>query len=231
MRPIRLAILIVALALVAGVVYMAVNRPAETATPKGPVHISVASAIAAEPWVSAAAKEFSGKEYDLNGVRRKVTVEVYPLDGVTALNKWANGEFQTPPTAWVAESRDWVNQANAVAADHYQQDLFLAGGEYRDQSVALSPEIWTIFKSRAVVLEQKFGKPLDWQVAHAAATSSGWAYLGGDGAWGRFKLVIPHPKRDPAGLAAMVSAAGAYYQKPAVSADELNEPQFLSWLK
>ncbi|MDO8688603.1 MAG: substrate-binding domain-containing protein [Dehalococcoidia bacterium] len=233
MRPIRLVILIVALALVAGVAYMATNRPAGQTLPvqSGPVHISIASAVAAEPWVSAAAKVFSGKEYELNGARRKVTVEVFPLDGVTALNKWASGEFQTPPTAWVAESRDWVNQANAVASDHYSQDIFLAGGQYRDQSVAMSPEVWAIFKSRATVLEKKFGKPLDWNVVHAAAVSRGWADLGGDPSWGRFKLVIPHPKRDPAGLAAMVSAAGSYFDKPAVSTEELQNAGFLRWLK
>ncbi len=231
MRPTRLILLAAALAFAAGIVYMAVNRPTEPSKPTGPVHISVASAIAAEPWVSAAARQFSGKEYELDGVRRKVTVEVYPLDGVTALNKWAGGEFQTPPTAWVAESRDWVNQANAVSADRYKQDIFLAGGVYRDQSVAMSPEVWAVFKSRATALERKFGRPLDWEVARAAAVSSGWAELGGDGAWGRFKLVIPHPRRDPAGLAAMVSAAGAFYKKPAVSAEELNSPAFLKWLK
>lgn len=231
MRPIRLVIFIAVLALVAGIVYMLTNRPAELARPSGPVRISVASAIAAEPWVSAAAKQFSGKKYELEGVQREITVEVYPLDGVTALNKWAAGEFQTPPTAWVAESRDWVNQANAVAVDRYKQDIFLAGGPYRDQSIALSPEVWAVFKSRAQVLERKYGRPLDWEMAHEAAVSSGWADLGGEASWGRFKLVIPHPKRDPAGLAAMVSAAGAYYDKPAVSAEELNNPQFLAWLK
>lgn len=210
---------------------MVTNGPAEMAKPTGPISVSVASAIAAEPWVTEAARQFSGKEYEVDGVRRKVAVEVYPLDGVTALNKWASGEFQTPPTAWIAESRDWVNQANAVAVDHYKQDIFLAGGQYRDQSVALSPEVWAVFKSRATVLEKKFGKPLDWEMAHAAATSMGWAALGGEESWGRFKLVIPHPKRDPAGLAAMVSAAGAYYKKPSVSADELKGPLFLTWLK
>ena len=231
MRPIRLVIVIVVLAFVAGIIYMVTNSSAEPARATGPVRISVASAIAAEGWVSAAAREFSNKEYDLNGVRRKVSVEVYPLDGVTALNKWAGGGFQTPPTAWIAESRDWVNQANAVAADYYKQDIFLGGGPYRDQSVSLSPEIWAIFKSRADVLESKYRKPLDWQVAHSAATSKNWAELGGDPTWGRFKLVIPHPKRDPAGLAAMVSAAGAYYEKPAVSTEELSDKKFLSWLK
>lgn len=235
MRPTRLVFLIVVLAIVAGIVYMLMNQPesgpAEPPKATGPINISVAVAIAAEPWVSAAAREFSGKEYEIDGVKRKVSVEIYPLDGVTALNKWASGEFQTPPTAWIAESRDWVNQANAVASDHYKQDIFLAGGQYRDQSVAMSPEVWAIFKSRADVLEKKFGRPLDWDVAHSAAISKGWAEFGGDSAWGRFKLVIPHPKRDPAGLAAMVSAAGAYYKKPAVTADDLKDPRFLAWLK
>ena len=178
MRPIRLVIVIVVLAFVAGIIYMVTNSSAEPAKATGPVRISVASAIAAEGWVSAAAREFSNKEYDLNGVRRKVSVEVYPLDGVTALNKWAGGGFQTPPTAWIAESRDWVNQANAVAADYYKQDIFLGGGPYRDQSVSLSPEIWAIFKSRADVLESKYRKPLDWQGAHSAGTSK---ELGGRG--------------------------------------------------
>jgi hypothetical protein len=236
MRPTRLLILIVILAFVAGIAFMVTNQPAtpkQIEAPKetGPVRVSVAAAVAAEPWVSAAAKEFSGKEYLLNGVKRLVTVEVYPLDGVTALDKWSKGEFQTPPTAWVAESRDWVNQADAVASDRYKQDIFLAGGPYRDQSVALSPEVWAVFKSRADVLEKKFGKPLDWEVAHSAAVSAGWESLGGDKAWGRFKLVIPHPKRDPAGLAAMVSAAGAYYNKPAVSTEELQNAGFLTWMK
>lgn len=231
MRPTKLVLLIVAMTFVAGILYMVANRPSEPAKPTGPIQVSVACAIAAEPWVSAAARGFSNKEYELDGVKRKVTVDVYPLDGVTALNKWANGEFQTPPTAWVAESRDWVNQANAVSADRYMQDIFLAGGQYRDQSVAMSPEVWAVFKSRAEVLQKKFGKPLDWDVAHTAATSKGWAELGGEGSWGRFKLVIPHPKRDPAGLAAMVSAAGAYYKKPSVSAEELSSPKFLEWLK
>lgn len=231
MRPTRLILLVAILAFAAGVIYLLVNRPATVARPTGPISISVASAIAAEPWISAAAKQFSGKDYDLDGVKRRITVEVYPLDGVTALNKWAGGEFQTPPTAWVAESRDWVNQANAVASDRYKQDIFLAGGPYRDQSTALSPEVWAVFKSRADVLQKKYGKPLDWEVAHSAAVSRGWSELGGEAAWGRFKLVIPHPKRDPAGLAAMVSAAGAFYQKPAVSADELANPRFLQWLR
>jgi hypothetical protein len=236
MRPTRLAILILILAFAAGVVYMVTNQssaPKQIEAPKeqGPVHVTVAAAVAAEPWITAAAREFSGKEYDLDGVKRQITVEVYPLDGVTALDKWSKGEFQAPPTAWVAESRDWVNQANAVASDRYKQDIFLAGGPYRDQSVALSPEVWAVFKSRADVLEKKFGRPLDWEVVHSAATSTGWDALGGDKSWGRFKLVIPHPKRDPAGLAAMVSAAGAYYKKPAVSTEELQSPAFLSWLK
>ncbi|MDO8670446.1 MAG: substrate-binding domain-containing protein [Dehalococcoidia bacterium] len=207
------------------------NNPVKLVTPSGPIKITIASAVAAEPWISAAAKAFSGKEYMVNDRKQQILVEVFPIDGVTALAKWANGEFQTPPTAWVAESRDWVNQANAVAADRTKQDIFLAGGQYRDQSVSMSPEIWAIFKSRSDVLQKKFGRPIDWQVVYLAATSKGWADLGGSSAWGRFKLVIPHPKRDPAGLAAIVSAAGAYYDKPAVSADELKDLKFLAWLK
>lgn len=207
------------------------TSPSEPAPATGPIKITIASAVAAEPWISAAAKQFSGREITVNEQKRQILVEVFPIDGVTALNKFANGEFHTPPTAWVAESRDWVNQANAAATDRTKQDIFLAGGQYRDQSVAMSPEIWAVFKSRSDILEKKFAKPLDWKVAHAAATSKNWADLGGDPAWGRFKLVIPHPKRDPAGLAAIVSAAGAYYDKPAVSAEELKDAKLLKWLR
>ena len=36
---------------------------------------------------------------------------------------------------------------------------------------------------------------------------TGWREVGGSGEWGYFKLIVPHPRKNIGGLAAMVSAA------------------------
>ena len=233
--PTRLLVaLVVGIVLIAGaIVFRQVGPGAAPAKPSA-VTVRIVSALPAEPWVSAAAQTYNGENHTVEGA--KVTVEVVPMDGITALNRWTRNDFDTIPTVWLAETRDWVNQANTQIAESRGQDVFLAGGEYRDQPVALSPEVWAVFKSRYDVLKDHFaqslsGRDLSWQEMHQAATSPNWVALGGKPEWGRFKLVVPHPKRDPAGLAAMVGAAGAYYGRAGVSTDDLTDPKFLQWLQ
>ena len=233
--PTRLLLVLVAgVVLIVGAVIWRQAAPGGSLAKPREVTVRIVSALPAEPWVSAAARAYNGERHSVDGAM--VKVEVVPMDGVTALNRWAKNDFDVIPTVWLAETRDWVNQANNLVVESLGQDIFLAGGEYRDQPVALSPEVWAIFKSRYDALKSTYakelgGKDLSWQQMHAAATSPDWVSLGGKAEWGRFKLVIPHPKRDPAGLAAMVGAAGAYYNRAGVSTEDLTDPKFLAWLQ
>lgn len=233
--PTRLLLVLVAgVVLIVGAIVWRQAAPGGSLAKPREVTVRVVSALPAEPWVSAAAKAYNGENHSVDGA--KVTVEVVPMDGVTALNRWAKNDFDAIPTVWLAETRDWVNQANNLVVESRGQDIFLAGGEYRDQPVALSPEVWAIFKSRFDALQAKYakelgGRDLSWQQIHAAAVSPDWVSLGGKAEWGRFKLVIPHPKRDPAGLAAMVGAAGAYYNRAGVTTEDLTNPKFQAWLQ
>jgi hypothetical protein len=240
--PTRLLLVLVAgVVLIVGAIVWRQAAPGGSLAKPRDVTVRVVSALPAEPWVSAAAKTYNAQSHSVDGA--KVTVEVVPMDGITALNRWSKNDFDQIPTVWLAETRDWVNQANSIVAESKGQDIFLAGGEYRDQPVALSPEVWAVFKSRYDALKSYYsqskagalqltgGQELSWQQLHDAALKSSWQDLGGKTDWGRFKLVIPHPKRDPAGLAAMVGAAGAYFDRAGVSTEDLTNPQFQKWLQ
>ena len=61
--------------------------------------------------------------------------------------------------------------------------------------------------------------------------AGGWPELGGDPAWGFFKLVVPNPRKNVGGLAAMVAAAGEYYNKPNITVEDVTNPEFQKWLK
>jgi Ca-activated chloride channel family protein len=110
------------------------------------------------------------------------------------------------------------------------RDVFLTDGEYRARPVAISLFTWGIYQSRAAVLEERFGE-IDWETIHTAATARrGWPELGGDPAWGFFKLVVPNPARNVGGLAAMVAIAGEYYGRTDISVADVTNPEFQEWL-
>jgi ABC-type Fe3+ transport system substrate-binding protein len=81
------------------------------------------------------------------------------------------------------------------------------------------------------VLRSKYGE-IDWRAIHdAAIAKGGWPELGGSADWGYFKLVVPNPRRNVGGLAAMVAAAGEYYGRTDISVADITNAQFQQWLK
>ena len=218
--------------------------------PAGPIQVRVMTALPVEPWVRAAAKAFNDEQHKLPGTDSVMQVEVVAMDGLTALGKWDRDEFgslgdRDPaslseeekallarfPTVWIPDSRYLVELGNATYKERLGRDVFLTDGEYRARPLALSLFAWGIYQSRANVLEQKYGN-IDWQSIHdAAIAKGGWPELGGDPAWGFFKLVVPNPRKNVGGLAAMVAAAGEYYDRTDISVEDVTKPEFQTWLK
>jgi ABC-type Fe3+ transport system substrate-binding protein len=213
------------------------------------VQVRVLTALPIEPWVAAAAADFNAGDNSIDGV--PIEVEVVAMDGLTALGRWDRNEFgalpadRRPedlteeeraqlegfPTAWIPDSRYLVELANAAYKERLGRDVFLTDGEYRARPIAISLFTWGLYNSRAGVLEEKFGK-IDWSTIHDAATTpGGWPELGGDPAWGFFKLVVPDPNRNIGGLAAMIAMAGEYYGRTNISVEDVTNPQFQQWLK
>jgi hypothetical protein len=208
------------------------------------------TALPVEPWVRAAAKAFNDEQRKLPGTDSTIQVEVVAMDGLTALGKWDRDEFgslgdRDPeslsedekallarfPTVWIPDSRYLVELGNATYKERLGRDVFLTDGEYRARPLALSLFAWGIYQSRANVLEQKYGN-IDWQSIHdAAIAKGGWPELGGDPAWGFFKLVVPNPRKNVGGLAAMIAAAGEYYDRTDISVEDVTRPEFQTWLK
>ena len=193
------------------------------------IEVRVVTALAVEPWVTEAAKSYNASNPKLEG--RPIHVTIIPIDGLSALARYDSTSFEQLPTAWIPDSRYLVELANAVQKEKQGRDVFLTDGEYRARPIVLSLFAWGIYQSRAVVLEKKFGE-INWKVLHdAAITKGGWPELGGDRQWGYFKLVVPNPRKNVGGLAAMVAAAGEYYDRPDISTADVTDPKFQLWLK
>jgi len=220
------------------------------ATPRGPIQVRALAALPVEPWVREAARQFNQANIRQDG--QPVQVEVLAMDGLTALGKFDRDDFgslgsdgrtreqltaderqrleTTFPTVWIPDSRYLVELANASYKDRLGRDVFLTDGEYRARPIAISLFAWGIYQSRAAVLDKKYGE-IDWKNIHDAATAKGgWPELGGDPAWGFFKLVVPNPRRNVGGLAAMIAAAGEYYNRTNISVADVTDPNFQKWL-
>ena len=226
------------------------NKPQPlVATPRGPIQVRVVTALPVEPWVREAAKRFNATNPKQDG--QPVEVQVIAMDGLTALGKFDRDDFGTIgsktraeltsqelerlnanfPTVWIPDSRYLVELANASYKERLGRDVFLTDGEYRARPVAISLFVWGLYQSRADALVNKFGE-INWQTIHdAAIAKGGWPELGGDKGWGFFKLVVPNPRRNVGGLAAMIAAAGEYYDRTNISTADVTDPKFQAWLK
>jgi hypothetical protein len=225
---IAVAIVIVGIGLIARSLGPA-NNPIAPAQSTEPLDVRVVTALPIETWVTEAANQFNTEKHTLDG--RQIKVNVVPMDGLTALNRFDSASFDQVPTAWIPDSRYLVELANAAYKERNGRDVFLTDGEYRAKPIALSLFAWGLYGTRAKALEAKFGQ-IDWKTIHdAAIAAGGWPDLGGDPAWGFFKLVVPNPNKNVGGLAAMVAAAGEYYNKPNISVEDVTNPEFQKWLK
>jgi len=199
-----------------------------TAPTKETLEVRIVCALPVEPWVREAAKQFNAEKHTLEG--QPIEVSVIPMDGLTAMGRYEREEMDPLPTAWIPDSRYLVELVNAAYKEKLGRDVFLTDGEYRARPIAVSLFSWGIYSSRAEVLREKYGE-IDWQAIHDAATAKGgWPELGGDPSWGYFKLVVPNPRKNVGGLAAMVAAAGEYYQKTNITTADVTDPDFQKWL-
>lgn len=213
------------------------------------ITVRVLTSLPVEPWVRSAADAYNATQPKQDGV--PVRVEIIAMDGLTALGRWDRNEFGALgagvrredlsaaelaalgnfPTAWIPESRYLVELANASYKERLGQDVFLTDGEYRARPIATSLFTWGIYETRARVLQSQFGD-ISWQTIHDAAVArGGWPELGGDPAWGYFKLVVPNPKKNVGGLHAMIAAAGEYFGRTEITVADITNPQFQRWLK
>lgn len=215
---------------------------------KGPIQVRVLTALPVYDWVNDAAKQFNAEKHELDG--NVIQIEVISMDGLAALGKFDRDEYGTLsadadlqaltdeqklalqrfPTVWIPDSRYLPELANVAYKQRLGRDVFLTDGEYRARPIALSLFAWGLYQSRADALKSKVGE-IDWNVIHdAATTKGGWPELGGKPEWGFFKLVVPNPRKNVGGLAAMVAAAGEYYDKTSIGTAEVTDPTFQQWL-
>ncbi|MBN1261203.1 MAG: substrate-binding domain-containing protein [Anaerolineae bacterium] len=257
-RWIFVIIVVVALLIVAtALILRTANRPGEEAensavaiTVDRPeaLTVRVLTSLPVEPWVRNAAETFNATQPNVEGI--PVSVEIIAMDGLTALGRWDRNEFGALeagvrpeelteaaraeladfPTVWIPESRYLVELANASYKERLGQDVFLTDGEYRARPIATSLFTWGIYQTRAEVLQTHFDE-ISWQTIHdAAVAKGGWPDLGGDPAWGYFKLVVPNPSKNVGGLHAMIAAAGEYFERTDIGVADVTDSAFQRWL-
>jgi len=202
-----------------------------TAPPREKLEVRIVCALPVESWVQETARQFNTEQHTLEG--QPIEVSIVPMDGLTAMSRYEREALLIEwrvPTAWIPDSRYLVELVNVTYKEKLGRDVFLTDGEYRARPIATSIFVWGIYASRASVLMEKYGQ-IDWQVIHDAAIArGGWPELGGSPDWGYFKLVVPNPRRNVGGLAAMIAAAGEYYDKTSIDVADVTNPDFQKWL-
>lgn len=232
-RIIFFVIIALAVIIVAGsLIWQGVNKQ-NTSGPVLPdvpdkLEVRIVCALPVEPWVQQAARQFNAGKNELEGAPIEVTV--IPMDGWTAKGRLERGDMDPLPTAWIPENRYLVDLVNVTYKERLGRDVFLTDGEYRARPVVVSLLAWGIYDSRATVLQKAYGD-ITWQAIHdAAILPGGWKDIGGEPDWLYFKLAISNPRKNISGLAAMIAAAGEYYDNTSIGPDQVGDAGFQNWL-
>lgn len=191
-------------------------------TDTSPIEVRLIVAPAAFDWVSEAADRFNAEGRRLN--RRPITIRAVEQDGLSVYAEMSSTGLRPAPSAWIAEGAFTLDLVNLAARQAAGRDAFASDG-----SVARSVLMWGGFADRVAVLDARFGG-LSWSSLHdAAVATNGWSSLGGQSAWGFFKLVLPDPRKSSEGLAAVLSAAAEFHGKTELAASDVNDARFQQW--
>ncbi len=187
-----------------------------------PIEVRLIVAPPAFDWVSEAADRFNAEDRRLN--RRPVTIRPIEQDGLSLYSEIASTGLRPAPAAWIAEGSFTLDLVNLAARQAGGMDAFAAEG-----SVAQSVLMWGGFADRIAVIDSRLNG-LTWSALHDASIApNGWSSLGGQSAWGFFKLVLPDPHKSSTGLAAILSAAAEYHGRTDLTAGDINDARFQQW--
>jgi hypothetical protein len=222
-KAVRFLLIVGGGALVAFLLWVAQNvfNVAMPGTDTSPIEVRLIVAPAMADWVTEAAERFNAEDQRLD--RRPITIRVTAQDGLSVHSQINSGALRPAPSAWIAEGTFVLDLANLAARQASGQNAFTAEG-----SVAQSVLMWGGFADRVAVIDARFGG-LSWTALQGASSASGWEALGGQSAWGFFKLVLPDPRKNSAGLAALLSAAAEFHRKTELAATDITNAPFEQW--
>lgn len=204
--------------------------PTATLTPPGPYVINYYVAPSAEDFFRKAAAAYN-KDRPKAPDGRTQEIRVYPVDSISAWRKYEAGKMNPLPHAWVPESRVFPLLVNDTLGQTLGKDVFFEGGQYRLQPTLLSVPVFVFFESRYQVLSKRFGPSLGWRAVYSASVAGGWQYLGGPADFGIFRWIEGNPLKDPVAVYGIQNAAGAYFGRPAITPDDLNNSGFKAFMK
>ncbi|HLI09152.1 MAG TPA: protein kinase [Ktedonobacteraceae bacterium] len=182
-------------------------------------------------WLQAALSAFQQQNPRLNG--KAIQIEMNELGSLDTQAGIVNDTLR--PTAWSPASFLELNLLSTNWQQKYPQKTPIINATGQDiQSLVFSPLVFTLWKSRADVLLQKYGS-IDWPTIHTALTlKNGWSDIGGQALsdWGLVKFGQTRPDKSNSGLLTITLMAYAYYQyERSLQVSQIDNAQFLQYFE
>jgi len=180
-------------------------------------------------WMQAVTDAFHSKGMSYN--HKTIQVVLDERGSVDGQARILSGEIN--PVAWSPASFLELNQLSADWQQHNNgADIIINNGDLLPKSLVFSPLVFAVWKDRAQVLLNKYGK-IDWPAVHSAVTlKNGWSDIGGNPAWQLVKFGQTRPDQSNSGLLTIALLAyAANNEQRDLTVDQLNTTQFKQYFK
>jgi len=183
--------------------------------------IRIAYGTEKERWLKWAVEEFEKTKSSQN-----YQVELLPLGSLEGSRATVSGEQEI--TVWSPASSAY----REVFAEEWRLKFGDSPAIIREETLALSPMVFVVWKERYEAFASKYGKMDFFTTSQALAEPGGWGGIAQRPEWGFFKFGHTNPNQSNSGLITLALMAHHFHGKatPLQLAD-IVDPAFQTWLK
>jgi ABC-type molybdate transport system substrate-binding protein len=201
-----------------------VNSLGATNTLTTQVEISVLYSSEKKEWMQAAAAEFSKQNPGI-----KVTLK----DQGSLKAKENILDANEKPTIFSPADTLVLNLLIYDWDLKNHTDLFAKSGDDAPQSLLLTPLVFTVWESRAKVLDAQGDGFISWdEIQKAVSNDKGWLGIGGKADWGFVKLGHTDPTTSNSGLQALLLMTLDFHKKTSgLKNEDILNTDYQTWVK
>ena len=184
--------------------------------------VNIAYGTEKQQWLEAATAEFQKTP-----AGRRITINLHGMGSMEGARAVLEGPTPIPIHVWSPASSAYRDLFERQWRTKHDNPPII-----KAENLALTPMVFVMWRSRHAPFLEKYHTVSFHTLAEAIKEPGGWAAIGNQADWGRFKFGHTHPDRSNSGLLTLVLIAYEFFKKESsLTHADVAQAGFQEWLR